>query len=126
MIERPSRGKATYSQSRIRGSFSDNTRGGSPFSGISTSVTKSRVLVNDANAASAPSFVVFNARVGATAVFGRPWLQPVLGVQNLFDKHYVGSVAVNASGATLAATKFYEPAPGRTWLIGLSAATNPW
>jgi len=87
---------------------------------------KSRVFVNDANAASAPSFVVFNARVGATAVFGRPWLQPVVGVQNLFDKHYVGSVAVNASGATLAATKFYEPAPGRTWLIGLSAATNPW
>ena len=87
---------------------------------------KSRVFVNDANAASAPSFTVFNARVGATAVFGRPWLQPVLGVQNLFDRHYVGSVAVNASGATLAATKFYEPAPGRTWLIGLSAATNPW
>ena len=50
---------------------------------------------------------------------------PVIGVQNLFDKHYVGSVAVNAAG-TLATAKFYEPAPGRTWIIGLSAATVPW
>ena len=87
---------------------------------------KSRVFVNDANAAAAPSFAVFNARIGGTAVFGRPWLTPVFGVQNLADRHYVGSVAVNASGASIAATKFYEPAPGRTWFVGLSAATNPW
>ena len=82
--------------------------------------------MNDANAAAAPSFAVFNARVGGTAAFGKPWLSPVVGVQNLFDRHYVGSVAVNAAGATIAATKFYEPAPGRTWFIGLSAATSPW
>jgi iron complex outermembrane receptor protein len=93
---------------------------------LGEAVTKSKVYVNDANAAAAPAFAVFNARVGGTAVFGRPWLSPVFGVQNLFDKHYVGSVALNASGATAAATKFYEPAPGRTWYIGLSAATNPW
>ena len=30
------------------------------------------------------------------------------------------------AGASIAATKFYEPAPGRTWYVGLSAATNPW
>jgi iron complex outermembrane receptor protein len=114
---------------------------------LAEGITKSRVFVNDANtltqlsipcpAGSNPtgsschlsdptSFGVFNARVGGTAVFGRPWLTPVFGVQNLFDKHYVGSVAVNAAGATPAATKFYEPAPGRTWFLGLNAATNPW
>ena len=49
-----------------------------------------------------------------------------MALQNLFDKHYVGSVAVNAAGANVGVTKFYEPAPGRTWYIGLSAATNPW
>ncbi len=87
---------------------------------------KSQVFVNDANAAAAPGFAVFNLRVGATAAFGRPWLSPVIGVQNVFDSHYVGSVAVNAAGPTIAATKFYEPSPGRTWFIGLSAATNPW
>lgn len=93
---------------------------------LGEAIAKSKVYVNDANAAAAPSFASFNARVGGTAVFGRPWLSPVIGVQNIFDKHYIGSVAVNAAGATTAATKFYEPAPGRTWYIGLSAATSAW
>ena len=89
-------------------------------------VSKSKVFVNDANAAAAPSFTIFNARIGGRAAFGRPWLSPVAGVQNLFDKKYINSVAVNASGATIAATKFYEPGSGRTWFVGLSVATNPW
>ncbi len=93
---------------------------------VAEGITKSRVWVNDANQAAAPAFAIMNLRVGGTAVFGRPWLSPVVGVQNLFDRHYVGSVAINASGPTLAATKFYEPAPGRTWFVGLSAATDSW
>jgi iron complex outermembrane receptor protein len=88
--------------------------------------SKSLVYVNDANAASAPGFTVVNLRAGLSAAAGKAWLSPVIGVQNLFDRRYVGSVAVNASGASLAATKFYEPAPGRTWIVGLSAATSPW
>ena len=72
---------------------------------LAEGIAKSKVFVNDANGAAAPGFAVFNARVGGRAAFGRPWLSPVLGVQNLFDKHYVGSVAVNAAGATIAATK---------------------
>lgn len=93
---------------------------------VAEGLGKSHVFVNDANAASAPSFAVYNLRAGGTAVFGRPWLSPVVAVENLFDRHYIGSVAVNAAGATVAATKFYEPAPGRTWYVGLSAATSPW
>jgi len=93
---------------------------------VAEGIAKSKVFVNDANGAAAPGFAAFNARLGARAAFGRPWLSPVIGVQNLFDRHYVGSVAVNAAGATIAATKFYEPAPGRTWYVGLSAATSPW
>ena len=93
---------------------------------VAEAIGKSRVWVNDANSVAAPGFAVFNLRAGATASFGKPWLSPMIGVQNLFDRHYVGSVAINASGASIAATKFYEPAPGRTWFLGLSAATNPW
>lgn len=93
---------------------------------VAEGIAKSQVWVNDANSVAAPGFAVFNLRAGGTAKFGKPWLAPVLGVQNLFDRHYIGSVAVNASGATIAATKFYEPAAGRTWFVGLSAATNPW
>lgn len=88
--------------------------------------SKSQVFVNDANAAAAPSFTVVDARIVGIAAFGKPWLSPVVAVQNLFDERYIGSVAINASGATLATTKFYEPSPRRTWLVGLSAATNPW
>ena len=89
-------------------------------------VEKSRVYVNDANAAAAPAFGIVNARVGGVASFGKPWLSPVIGVQNVFDRKYIGSVAVNAAGASVAATKFYEPGAGRLWYVGLSAATNPW
>ena len=114
---------------------------------LAEGLAKSRVFVNDANTLAqlsvpcAPAngamgsscrlrdptaFAVANLRAGGTALFGRGWLSPVIGVQNLFDQHYAGSVAVNAAGASPATTKFYEPAPGRTWFVGLSAATSPW
>ncbi|MEX2177732.1 MAG: TonB-dependent receptor [Gemmatimonadaceae bacterium] len=86
---------------------------------------KSEAYLNDANEATAPGFTVTNLRAGITSAFGRPWIRPVVGVQNLFDRQYAGSIAVNAAG-TLTTAKFYEPSPGRTWIIGLSAATAPW
>jgi outer membrane receptor protein involved in Fe transport len=39
-------------------------------------------------------------------------------VNNVFDKRYVGSVAVNATTTGPGANKFFEPAPGRTLLVG--------
>ena len=42
-------------------------------------------------------------------------MMPVVAVQNLFDRRYVGSVVVNAAGG-----RFYEPAPERSISIGLS------
>jgi len=92
-------------------------------------VAKSRVFVNDANAAAAAAYGIVNARLGGVATFGKPWLSPVLGVQNAFDRKYISSVAVNAApppGGTVATTKFYEPGAGRLWYVGLSAATNSW
>lgn len=83
-------------------------------------IAKSAVWANDANSARAPGYAIVNARVGGTALLGKPWLAPVFGVANAFDRKYVSSVAVNASGATLAATKFYEPGAGRSWFVGLT------
>ena len=93
---------------------------------VAEGLAKSKVWANDANAAAAPGFAVFNLRLGGTAAFGRPRLSPVVAVQNLFDRSYVGSVAINAAGANVDVTKFYEPAPRRTWYVGLSAASSPW
>jgi iron complex outermembrane recepter protein len=87
-------------------------------------VAKSRVFANDANSAWAPGFGTLNVRAGVVALLGRPWFSPVVGVQNVFDKRYAGSVAVNASGSALATTKFYEPSPGRTWFVGLTVASG--
>ena len=80
---------------------------------------KSAVYVDDANTARAAGFAVYNVRVGGEGIGRFPWLSPVLSVQNLFDRKYVGSVAVNAAG-TAATAKYYEPAPGRTVFVGLT------
>jgi iron complex outermembrane recepter protein len=37
-------------------------------------------------------------------------------VDNLADKTYVGSVIVNEANR-----RYFEPAPGRTWLVGANA-----
>ena len=73
------------------------------------------VIADDANTVSAPGYEVLNLRVGGSAILGRPWLSPVIGVQNVFDRHYVGAVSANAANA-----RYYEPAPGRTWFAGLT------
>ena len=83
--------------------------------------TRSAMYVNDANSAQAAGYGVFNARIGGFAVFGWPSLSPVIGVDNVLNRTYVGSVAVNAAGTNTTA-KFYEPAPGRTWFVGLTLA----
>lgn len=78
-----------------------------------------RVYVNDQNDASAAGYQTMNLRLGGTAMFGQSWFSPVIGIQNLFDAHYVGSVSVNASGG-----KYYEPAPGRVIFAGLTLAVG--
>jgi len=78
---------------------------------------KSSQFVDDPNTQKASGFFVMNLRAGGTALFGRPWLQPSIGVQNVFDKHYVSSVAINAAGG-----KFYEPSAGRAVYVELTAA----
>jgi iron complex outermembrane receptor protein len=58
-------------------------------------------------------------RIGGRIPIGGTSVIPVVAVQNLFDRHYSGSVVVNAAGG-----RFYEPAPERTVSIALSLATG--
>ncbi|HET7563356.1 MAG TPA: TonB-dependent receptor [Gemmatimonadaceae bacterium] len=78
-----------------------------------------RVYVDDQNDASAAGYHTMNLRMGGTTMFGQSWFSPVIGIQNVFDAHYVGSVSVNASGG-----KYYEPAPGRVIFAGLTLAVG--
>lgn len=78
-------------------------------------IAQSRMFVDDGNTTAAAGYSILNVRLGGTSLFGQPAASPVIGISNLFDAHYVGSVAVNASGG-----KFFEPAPGRTFYAGVS------
>lgn len=81
-------------------------------------IHKSRVWANDVNAAFARGYEVFNARAGRDFAFGSVRVAPTAGVNNLAGAKYVGSVAINATGTATSAPKFFEPAPGRTWIAG--------
>jgi iron complex outermembrane recepter protein len=78
---------------------------------------RSEVPVNDANTEYAPSFRVYNLAAGLTQQ-GRDWrLSEYLRVDNLRDRSYAGSVIVNEGNS-----RFYEPAPGRNYMLGIQAS----
>jgi iron complex outermembrane receptor protein len=76
----------------------------------------SHVLVNDANSDAAPVYAVVNASIGYTLRAGSWELGTFVRGDNLFDRRYAGSVIVNEGNQ-----RYFEPAPGRTWLVGASA-----
>jgi len=76
----------------------------------------SRVYVNDANSDAAAGYAVTAAHAGYVVMAG-PWeLNGFVRVDNLFARVYSGSVIVNEGNG-----RFFEPAPGRTWLAGAAA-----
>jgi iron complex outermembrane receptor protein len=84
-------------------------------------VANGKVFAEDANAAApAPGYAIVNARVQANQqLLGqlRGWrLREYARVNNLFDRTYIGSVIVGDSNK-----RYYEPAPGRNWVFGMSA-----
>src|SRR3546814_2425932 len=65
---------------------------------------------------SAPGYAVFGlAAERRFEAFGLQW-RGYARIANLFDREYVGSVRVNDGNG-----RYYEPAPGRGWVIGLRA-----
>jgi iron complex outermembrane receptor protein len=76
-----------------------------------------KVYADDANTASAPSYWVFNWRGGFEQRVGNWRFSEFVRVDNLAGEEYVGSVIVNEANQ-----RYYEPAPTRTWLVGLTAA----
>jgi iron complex outermembrane recepter protein len=72
---------------------------------------------DDANIAQpAPGYAVFNARVQAAQEFDGWRLKQFVRLNNLLDRKYVGSVIVGDSNQ-----RYYEAAPGRNWVAGVSA-----
>lgn len=75
----------------------------------------SQRYANDANANSASGYAVFNWHASYRHSIGGLNLEPFVRVNNLADREYISSLIVNGPGG-----RFYEPAPERNWLAGLS------
>jgi iron complex outermembrane receptor protein len=77
----------------------------------------SKVYVNDINSETAASYTIFNIRAGFEQSLANWNFKEYLRVENMFDKEYIGSVRINDGNL-----RFYETAPDRNYLLGLSAA----
>jgi iron complex outermembrane recepter protein len=76
----------------------------------------SRVYVNDINSEAAPAFTTLALHAGY-AFESRGWILVAHArVDNVLDRRYAGSVIVNEGNG-----RFYEPAPGRSYVLKLSA-----
>ncbi len=74
------------------------------------------LYVDDRNTDTAPSSSVLNLRLALAQKIGRWSLREFLRVDNIANRDYVGSVIVNEGNS-----RFFEPAPRRTWLVGVNA-----
>ncbi|HEL8698236.1 TPA: TonB-dependent receptor [Klebsiella pneumoniae] len=77
----------------------------------------SDIMANDENTAKAPSWTVVGLTTGYKWSYGRMDMDLFGRIDNLFDREYVGSIIVNESNG-----RYYEPAPGRNYGIGLNLA----
>jgi iron complex outermembrane receptor protein len=76
-----------------------------------------RVYVNDINSDAAAAYTVATLRFGFEQKFAGWKTKEFYRVDNLSDRKYAGSVIVNEGNS-----RFFEPAPGRSQLLGISLA----
>jgi iron complex outermembrane receptor protein len=91
-----------------------------PSLGFSTAIEgryNSKVYVDDTNSDSAPGYTIFNVRAGFQQNVNNWRFSEYVRVENIFDKDYIGSIRVNDSNL-----RFYEPAAGRNYMVGVSAS----
>jgi iron complex outermembrane receptor protein len=76
-----------------------------------------RLYANDVNSQYAPGYAVMNWRLTFKQEYGKLLLREFVRIDNIFDRDYIGSVIVNEANG-----RYFEPSPGRTFTVGLSAA----
>ena len=77
----------------------------------------SKTYVDDINSDAAPSYTVLNLRAVLEQTVGAWRVREFVRIDNVGDRHYAGSVIVNEGNQ-----RFFEPAPGRSYLFGVSAS----
>ena len=76
-----------------------------------------QIQVNDRNTEAAAAYTSVALHAGYRVLVQNWELNTFARVDNLFDRHYAGSVIVNESNG-----RYYESAPGRNWSAGINAA----
>jgi len=77
---------------------------------------QSKISVDDRNTDNASGYGTVNLAVARTFVAGPAKLRAFLRIDNVLNARYIGSVIVNEANG-----RYFESAPGRTWLLGLDA-----
>ena len=77
---------------------------------------QSKINVDDRNTDHASGYGTVNLAVARTFVAGPAKLRAFLRIDNVLNARYIGSVIVNEANG-----RYFESAPGRTWLLGLDA-----
>lgn len=76
----------------------------------------SKTYVNDTNTDAVPDYTVYSIRGSFQQQQGNWKFTEYARIDNIFDESYIGSVRVNDANS-----RFFEPAPGRNWIMGVKA-----
>ena len=76
----------------------------------------SKVYVDDTNTDAAPDYTIYSIRSSFQQRQGNWKFTEYARIDNIFDQNYIGSIRVNDTN-----TRFFEPAPGRNWIMGVKA-----
>ncbi len=79
----------------------------------------SRVWVNDVNSDAAGGYAIASGNVGYLARIGACDLSGFARIDNLLGRRYAGSVIVDEGNS-----RYFEPAPGRTWTVGVAGTVR--
>lgn len=92
-------------------------RGLPGFSAAVEAIYRDKIFADDINSEAARHYAVANIRLSYSHQLGSWRFSEFVRVDNVTDTKYIGSVIVNEGNG-----RFYEPAPGRNYVLGVSAS----
>jgi iron complex outermembrane receptor protein len=78
-----------------------------------------KIYVNDPNIAASDAYTIGSLRAGFEQRRAKWRIAEYVRVDNITDRQYVGSVIVADANS-----RYYEPSPGRNWLVGVNASLS--
>jgi iron complex outermembrane receptor protein len=87
------------------------------FSVTAELIGRAQIYFDDRNSDAAPGYWVANLHATTVQRMGRWRLSESARIENVGDRRYAGTVIVNESNS-----RFLEPAPGRTFYVGVTAS----